>query len=206
MDFNSLMPNEKENPSDLDILNPIHHGHVNHDVYGIKNDDMITYHSIHFDEMIQDKNGNSYAILLDLKTNIGKIVNDGGIKVSYRFRLIDCFYELEKIKSINSQLESAGFDKDDFNDISANIRNYLLNNSNYLTEMIDESDDNDLDVYALDERINPPFDKMIANDFKEMLKEQYDSSIIRYMENVIPDLILDENENIIKSHWHASPL
>ena len=198
MDFNSLMPNKRENPSDLDILNPIHHGHINHDVYGIKNDDMITYNSIHFDEVIQDKNGNSYSILLDLKTNIGKIVNDDGIKVSFRFRLDDCFFDLEKIKSINSQLENAGFDKDDFNDISADIRNYLLNNSNYLTEMIDESDDNDMDVYALDERTNPPFDKMIADDFKDMLKEQYDSSIIRYMEDVIPDLILDENENIIK--------
>lgn len=198
MNFQELMPNKDKKPTDLETLHPFNHGHNIHDVYGIRNEDNITYQSFSFDEVIQDDHDNSYSIILDLNKKIGKIVNDDGIKVSFRFKIDDGFFELEKIKSIHSQLENAGFDKDDFNDISANIRNYLLNHGDYLIEIVDESNGNDIDVYSFDDRINPPFDDKIAADFQEMLKLKYASSFIKYMEDIVPDLIVDENENIIK--------
>lgn len=198
MNFQELMPNKDKKPTDLETLHPFNHGHNIHDVYGIRNEDNITYQSFSFDEVIEDDHDNSYSIILDLNKKIGKIVNDDGIKVSFRFKIDDGFFELEKIKSIHSQLENAGFDKDDFNDISANIRNYLLNHGDYLIEIVDESNGNDIDVYSFDDRINPPFDDKIAADFQEMLKLKYASSFIKYMEDIVPDLIVDENENIIK--------
>ena len=196
--IDNLKPKSLKQQSDMAILQPLILEDSSHEVYGLKNDDMATFQSIWFDETINDKHGNSYSISLDLNLNIGKVMNDDGIRISFRFKLVDGFFELDRIKSIQAELENAGFDKDVFNDISANIKNYLLNHSDYLTQMIDESDDNDLDVYSFDERLNPPFDKKIAADFQMMLQNEYDSSIVRYMENVIPDLILDENENIIK--------
>lgn len=198
MNFQELMPNKDKKPTDLETLHPFNHGHNIHDVYGIRDEDNITYQSFSFDEVIQDDHDNSYSIILDLNKKIGKIVNDDGIKVSFRFKIDDGFFELEKIKSIHSQLENAGFDKDVFNDISANIRNYLLNHGDYLIEIVDESNGNDIDVYSFDDRINPPFDDKIAADFQEMLKLKYASSFIKYMEDIVPDLIVDENENIIK--------
>ena len=198
MNFQELMPNKDKMPTDLETLHPFNHGHNIHDVYGIRDEDNITYQSFSFDEVIQDDHDNSYSIILDLNKKIGKIVNDDGIKVSFRFKIDDGFFELEKIKSIHSQLENAGFDKDVFNDISANIRNYLLNHGDYLIEIVDESNGNDIDVYSFDDRINPPFDDKIAADFQEMLKLKYASSFIKYMEDIVPDLIVDENENIIK--------
>ena len=198
MNSNPLMPNKQKKPTDLETLHPFNHGHNIHDVYGIRNEDNITYQSFSFDEVIQDDHDNSYSIILDLNKKIGKIVNDDGIKVSFRFKIDDGFFELEKIQSIHSQLKNAGIDKDIFNDISANIRNYLLNHGDYLIEIVDESNGNDLDVYSFDDRINPPFDDKIAADFQEMLKQKYESSFIKYMEDIVPDLIVDENENIIK--------
>lgn len=197
MSNQDLMPKKQGNPTDLETLKPFHYGH-DHVVYAVRDEDNITYQSILFDEVIQDENGNSYSIILDLNNNIGKIINDDGIRISYKFKIDDGFYELEKIKSIHAELENAGFDKDVFSDISANIKNYLLNHNDYLIEIIDESNGNDLDVYSFDERINPPFNQQIARDFQEMLKEQYGSSFIKYMEDIVPDLIVDENENIIK--------
>jgi len=196
--IDNLKPKSIEQQSDMANLQPLILDGGDHEVYGLKNDDMATFQSILFDEIINDKHGNSYSISLDLNSHIGKIINDDGIRISFRFTIVDGFFELEKIKSLQAELENAGFNKDVFNDISANIKNYLLNHADYLTERIDESDGNDLDVYSFDERINPPFDKKIASDFQLMLQKDYDSSIVKYMENVIPDLIIDENENIIK--------
>ena len=195
INISNLMPkSEDETSKGLETLNPIIFNNQTYEVYGKRSDDKITFQSINFYHIYD-----GHDVILDIKSNIGKIESENqDIIASFRFSLKDGFFEIEKIKQTKDAIRISNCQADLMDDIHQIIRNYLLKNNSYLTELVEQADDNQDEIYSFNDRQKPSYDVAIAERFEKELAEKYESSFIKFYEDIMQDLILDETENMCK--------
>lgn len=195
INISNLMPKpEDETSKGLETLNPIIFNNQTYEVYGKRSDDKITFQSINFYHIYD-----GHDVILDIKSNIGKIESENqDIIASFRFSLKDGFFEIEKIKQTKDAIRISNCQADLMDDIHQIIRNYLLKNNSYLTELVEQADDNQDEIYSFNDRQKPSYDVAIAERFEKELAEKYESSFIKFYEDIMQDLILDETENMCK--------
>ena len=190
---------------DASALNPIKHNGKAYQVNGLLNDNKITYDVILFNGLVELYNDNDalvdvYDVKLDMTVNMATIshAENGNIICTFKFQNQDNYITFDKITEIRHALKMHGFDDKLADDMQVIIRNYFLNNHECFNQIIDADDESNDDVYDLNERTNPPYNKQIANRFAKKLADEYDNSIIKYFKDVTPDVILNETNNVIK--------
>ena len=197
MDLNSLMPKESKE-SDGEKLDSLNYKEKQCDVYAERNTDG-TYKTILIENVLKNEDGEC-DIVLPLNENNGQIMQDGdGILANFRFTIDDnCNFDFIGIERLRKRFEFEFNDKKQCDYIEQTISKYCLNHVHYFKQIVDENDDFEDNIYPLDERTNPKYDKKIAAAFEDELKQKYEMSFIKFMADIIPYLILDEINNVVK--------
>ena len=203
MDIDVLMPKDNKE-SDDEQLDSIKFNNNQYDVHGQKNEDGLTYQTIIIEKILNNEDG-ACDIVLNLNECNGQILQDNNLQknnmivANFKFNIDDnCNFEFKDITKLKKRMEFEFNDKDVCVYIEQTISKYCLNHSSYLTRIIDEDNETDDNIYSLNERKNPPFDDHVATLFEKELQEKYQGSFIKFMEQYIPNLIIDEINNVIK--------
>lgn len=199
MDLIDLMPKEDNDESNIEPLDSIRFNGIQYLVYGQK-DDGISYQTMIIKDII--KNGDDVAcdIVLNLNEYNGQIKQEDDLIVAnFTFTIDDnCNFDFVGIERLRKRFQFEFNNKDLCNDIEQTISKYCLNHMDYFKQIADEDDDFEDNIFSLNERIKPPFDDKVATMFEDELKQKYESSFIKFMEDIIPYLILDEINNVVK--------
>lgn len=200
MDLESLMPKTDNLEYNIETLDSIKYKDNQYEICGQKSDDGLSYESMIIKGILHHGDGGECDIVLHLNEYDGQILQeDETILANFKFTIDDnCNFEFKDIGKLKKRFEFEFNDKDLCLHIEQTISKYCLNHVDYFKQKVDESDDFDDNVYSLNERINPPYDKDIASIFEKELKTKYEMSFIKFMADTIPFLILDEINNVVK--------
>ena len=202
-DIDFLMPND-DGESGVETLDSIKFNNNHYDVHGIRNEDGLSYQKIIIERILCNDDG-EWDIVLDLNENIGQILKEDELQnvqtilANFNFTIDDnCNFDFIQIQKLRKRFKFEFNDEIDCDDIEQTISKYCLNHSNYLTRIVDEDGESNDNVYSLNERINPKYDNKVATRFQQELHDHYEDSFIRFMQEYVPFLILDEINNVIK--------
>lgn len=195
MNPSDLTASEENKGMDYTPLPKITLSGEEYDVIGSNGDEDCEYahRIILFSELVD-----GFDLKLNIPDKIGYILNESGTVCVFEFTTNKGLFKYNTQADVKEPLEAEGKDTKLAKIIQNSVRAYFVENPRLLDRVTEEKDLFDGLILPVDERINPTYDKEVAEEFGEYLADTYDGDVLAFLEDILPNVILDDTNNVIK--------